>query len=152
MNISIIDWLRKWVASMRHRIMKKVGFDVVHGCQLRCIGCPNSVIQSNIKYISVEDFRICLGNIDVNSVKTFRLFNFGEPLLHPNLVEIVLEIPKQSWTTKDIEISTNAQYFNEDVMTDLFKTNIITHLSVSCDGDGTPDLLYGSDTKLSWLW
>ena len=28
-------------------------FDIVHGCQLRCVGCPNSILQPKIKRMPV---------------------------------------------------------------------------------------------------
>ena len=117
----------------------KLGFDVVNGCQLRCIGCPNSTIKPKIKFISVKDFNICLANLDVDKIEVFRFFNFGEALLHPDIVELVFQISRQSWYTDIVEISTNAQYFNKNIMIELFKLNILTTLSVSCDGNGTPD-------------
>jgi len=59
-----------------------VHFDIVHGCQLRCVGCPNSTLEPKIHRIPVEDFALCLGNIDVERIHTLRLYNYGEPLLH----------------------------------------------------------------------
>ena len=42
-------------------------------------------MDPGIESISVEDFRRCLRNIDVERIHTFRLFNYGEPLLHRRL-------------------------------------------------------------------
>lgn len=119
-------------------IIDKLGFDIVHGCQLRCLGCPNSTIKPKIKQIEPADFGRALANIDVESVNLLRLFNFGEPLLHERLPEILLEIPKQSWRARVVEISTNAQYHDFEVLEEAFKTKIISRIAVSCDGDGTP--------------
>jgi hypothetical protein len=41
------------------RSIYNLHFDIVHGCQLRCTGCPNSTLQPKIKRISVEDFNAC---------------------------------------------------------------------------------------------
>jgi len=60
-------------------------FDIVQGCQLRCIGCPNSILLPKIDHITPEAFDVCLQNVDVKRVKVMRLFNFGEPFLHPDL-------------------------------------------------------------------
>ncbi len=119
-------------------IIDKLGFDIVHGCQLRCLGCPNSTIKPKIKQIEPADFGRALANIDVAGVNLLRLFNFGEPLLHEHLAEILLEIPKQSWKARVVEISTNAQYHDFKVLEEAFKTKIISRIAVSCDGDGTP--------------
>jgi len=116
----------------------KFGFDIVHGCQLRCVGCPNSTLNPEIKFITMDDFKACLKNIDVPDVVLFRLFNFGDPLLHPNLVDLLLKIPEQKWKARAVEISTNAQKLDEEMLAEAFKTGVIKNLAVSCDGDGTP--------------
>lgn len=114
-------------------------FDIVHGCQLRCVGCPNSTLQPGIQLISIEDFGRCLGNIDVERIHTFRLFNFGEPLLHRQLSAIVAEIPKQRWKASVVEISTNGQWVDWDEFEAMVKLEVVNKLVVSCDGDGTPE-------------
>ncbi len=114
-------------------------FDIVHGCQLRCLGCPNSTLQPKIKRISVEDFRHCLANVDVEWVHTLRLFSFGEPLLHKELSSLVALIPQQSWKTSIVEISTNAQQVYWDDFAAMLKLEIVNRLVVSCDGDGTAE-------------
>jgi len=114
-------------------------FDIVHGCQLRCVGCPNSTLEPKIQRISVDDFALCLGNIDVERVHTLRLFNYGEPLLHKQLASIVAEIPKQRWKASCIEISTNAQWVDWHELEEAIKQEVLTRLVVSCDGDGSPE-------------
>ena len=71
-----------------------VHFDIVHGCQLRCVGCPNSTLEPKIYRIPVADFSRCLANIDVERIHTLRLYNYGEPLLHKKIASIVAEIPR----------------------------------------------------------
>jgi radical SAM protein with 4Fe4S-binding SPASM domain len=117
-----------------------VQFDIVHGCQLRCVGCPNSTLEPKVTRIAVEDFARCLGNIDVERIHTLRLFNFGEPLLHKHLSEIVAQIPRQQWKASVVEISTNAQWVYWDDFEEMLKQEIVTKLFVSCDGDGTPEM------------
>ena len=114
-------------------------FDIVHGCQLRCVGCPNSTLLPKIERISVDDFNICLQNIDVKRIHCMRLFSFGEPLLHKNLSGIISVIPKQKWIVENVEISTNAQYVEWEDFENALKQQVITRLVVSCDGDGTPE-------------
>lgn len=114
-------------------------FDIVHGCQLRCVGCPNSTLKPKIRRISVDDFRTCLGNIDVERIHTMRLFNFGEPLLHKQLAEIVAVIPQQKWKASIVEISTNAQHVEWDDFEQALKQEVVNRLVVSCDGNGTPE-------------
>lgn len=66
-----------------------VQLDIVHGCQLRCVGRLNSTLLPRIGRIAVSDFDCAPRNIDVERIDTYRLFNFGEPLLHKELASIV---------------------------------------------------------------
>ena len=112
---------------------------IVHGCQLRCVGCPNSTLLGKVRRMSVEDFSTILDNVDVQHVHSLRLFNFGEPLLHKNLAGIVAEIPKQSWKPSIVEITTNAQYVNWDDFEEMLKLEVVNKIVVSADGDGSPE-------------
>ncbi|RPJ08224.1 MAG: radical SAM protein, partial [Deltaproteobacteria bacterium] len=125
--------------TQRPKHLFAVHFDIVHGCQLRCLGCPNSTLEPRIQSISVEDFAHCLGHIDVERIHTFRLFNFGEPLLHRHLSSIVEEIPKHRWKASIVELSTNGQRVDWDELEEMVKLEIVNRLVVSCDGDGTPE-------------
>lgn len=126
-------------APRRYDSIFNVHFDIVHGCQLRCIGCPNSTLQPKIERIEVDDFAACLGNIDVRHIHTFRLFNFGEPLLHRQLAECVEQIPRQAWKASFVEISTNGQKVYWDNFEEMLKLQVVNRLIVSCDGDGSPE-------------
>jgi len=114
-------------------------FDIVRGCQLSCVGCPNSLLQPKVERISREDFATCLANIDVRMIKLFRMFNYGEPLLHRDLAGLLDIIPRQSWRAQQIELSTNAQFVHWPSFEAALATGVLTRLVVSCDGDGTPE-------------
>ena len=113
--------------------------DIVHGCQLQCVGCPNSTIMDKVKRMDVSDFSTILGNVDVEQIHTLRLYNFGEPLLHRNLDKIVAEIPKQKWKASIVEISTNGQKVYWDNFEEMLKLQIVNKIAVSCDGDGSAE-------------
>lgn len=112
--------------------------DIVHGCQLRCVGCPNSTLLEKVRRVEVDEFRRCLENVDVEHIQFLRLFNFGEPLLHDNLSGILRVIQEQPWRADVLEISTNAQYCNWADFEAALQLQILDRLVVSCDGDGTP--------------
>lgn len=114
-------------------------FDIVHGCQLRCVGCPNSTLLPKIRRISIDDFARCMANVDVDYVHTLRLFNFGEPLLHRNLSGIFETIRQQRWQAEHVEISTNGQKVYWEDFENALKMKVLTRLVVSCDGDGSPE-------------
>ena len=113
--------------------------DVVHGCQLRCVGCPNSTLLPKVHRMPLENFRRILGNLDVVKIHTLRLFNYGEPLLHKELSKLVAIIPEQKFKTSIVEISTNAQQVYWDDFEVLVRLEVVNNLVVSCDGDGTPE-------------
>ncbi len=112
-------------------------FDIVTGCQLSCMGCPTPTQNTKIEWIEPKDFYSCLCNIDVKKVNILRLFNYGEPLLHPKLAQIGQMLEKTHLSFNAIEISTNGQKCNWDDFEELIKLKIITQIAVSCDGDGT---------------
>ncbi|MBD8525078.1 SPASM domain-containing protein [Pseudomarimonas arenosa] len=113
--------------------------DVVHGCQLRCVGCPNSILQPKILRMPKDTFGTILGNLDVEHIHTLRLFNFGEPLLHPELSTLVALIPQQRWKVSIVEISTNGQKVYWDDFEEMLKLEVVNRIVISCDGDGTPE-------------
>jgi radical SAM protein with 4Fe4S-binding SPASM domain len=115
-----------------------LGIDIVRGCQLRCVGCPTATLQAKVKCMQKAVFRRCLENIDVRHVRKVRLFNYGEPLLHPDVAGLIRLIGEQAWSAARVEISTNAQYHDFDMLADVFRTGVLDCLVVSCDGDGTP--------------
>jgi len=114
-------------------------FDIVHGCQLRCVGCPNSTLLPKVKQIAIADFDRCMKNVDVDYVHTLRLFNYGEPLLHQNLSGILEVLKHQRWRAEQVEISTNAQQVYWDDFEASIKSGVLTRIVVSCDGDGSPE-------------
>jgi MoaA/NifB/PqqE/SkfB family radical SAM enzyme len=119
--------------------IEKCGIDIVHGCQLRCVGCPNSTLKPKIKHMLLETFSACLDNIDVRRVELMRLFNFGEPLLHPDVPGILERVRDARFELGAVEISTNAQYHDFEMLAEIFRTRVLTRMAVSCDGDGTPE-------------
>lgn len=112
--------------------------DIVHGCQLRCVGCPNSTLMPKISEVAEADFAAILANIDVDRIHLLRLFNFGEPLLHRRLSSLLPHIRRQRWTAEQVELSTNAQKVYWDDFEAAIATGVLTRIIVSCDGDGTP--------------
>ena len=113
--------------------------DIVGGCQLRCVGCPNSTLMPKVKQVPLELFDKILGHIDVDYVRTLRLFNYGEPLLHEHFSEVLKRLPLQRWQAERVEISTNAQHVYWEDFEEALKTRVLTKLVVSCDGDGSAE-------------
>lgn len=111
----------------------------MRGCQLRCVGCPNSTLTPKVQRINPEQFSKILSNIDVAEVGLLRLFNFGEPFLHFNLPEILEKINTAPQIIKEVEISTNGQFVRWDDFERVLQKKVLTRIALSCDGDGTPE-------------
>ena len=107
---------------------------------MRCVGCPVTGLSPKVDRIPVDVFDQCLRQVDVNFVRTLRLFNYGEPLLHGDLPGIIERIPRQTWRVEEVEISTNAQHVDWRQFEAVLQMGIVTALVVSCDGDGTPEM------------
>lgn len=114
-------------------------FDIVGGCQLRCVGCPNSTLRPKAKPIALADFAQCMANVDVEHIERLQLFNYGEPLLHPDLPGIFRVLADHQDRITRLEISTNAQFVRWKQLEEVMHMKLLTHLAVSCDGDGTPE-------------
>jgi MoaA/NifB/PqqE/SkfB family radical SAM enzyme len=131
--------------------LAKLGFDIVHGCQLRCVGCPNSTLAPKVQRIAVADFERCLDNLDVAQIDLLRLFNFGEPLLHHDLAGILAALGRRKALNIGlVEISTNAQHHDFDALGEALATGVLGRLVVSCDGDGTPSEYERLRTPSRW--
>jgi radical SAM protein with 4Fe4S-binding SPASM domain len=89
--------------------------------------------------MAVDDFDTVLRNIDVTFLKRLRLFNFGEPLLHPHLPDLLLKIPKQTYRIRTVTLLTNAQHHDFPMLEEVFRLGVINEFGVSCDGDGTKE-------------
>ena len=121
-------------------ILQRVGIDIVHGCQLRCVGCPNSMLHPKISFMSPSDFDAVFDNIDVAAIHNLALFNFGEPLLHTALPDIVERIKKRtSPRIRTVGISTNGQHHDFPMIAEVLEVGVLNILAVSCDGDGTKE-------------
>lgn len=117
-----------------------VYFEIVHGCQLACVGCPISVLQPKVERVPLARLERCFRNIDIDSVAILSLFGYGEPLLHDDLPGIVEIAATQSWKADRIEISTNGQTVDWAALEEIIRSRRLTSLIVSCDGDGTPEM------------
>lgn len=121
-------------------ILNVVHFDIVHGCGLQCVGCPNSTLLPKVRQLPLPEFDRCLRNIDsVTTIRLLCLFNFGDPLLHDDLPGVLRTVADQNWNVEVVEISTNAQFPRWDDLEAALETGVLGRLAVSCDGDGTPE-------------
>jgi len=119
--------------------LQRLGMDIVGGCNLKCVGCPNSTLDRKIRFTELDDFSKILNNIDVSHVEFFKLYNFGESFLHPDIGKFLAIIPKQKWSVKHIELSTNGQIVDEEKIRSVLSNKRVTRFGISADGDCTPE-------------
>ena len=118
-----------------------VAIDVVDGCNLRCIGCPNSITKPTVHPIPQETILRRIKNIDIGVIDNLRLYRFGEPLFNPELPSILHSIKTlQKPKVLSISLSTNGQHRNLSILEESLKTGCIDKISISADGDGTKEM------------
>jgi MoaA/NifB/PqqE/SkfB family radical SAM enzyme len=128
------------VKNLKIDFIQQFHLELVGGCQLKCVGCPTPNINKKVEFIDLDCLAKCLQNVDVDIVQNFRLFNYGEPLLHPYIAEVGRVIRDHaSFIYNNLEISTNAQISELKDFEAFAKQGMLTTLAVSCDGDGTPE-------------
>lgn len=84
-------------------MFKKIYIEITNICNLKCSFCPSN--QRDKKYMSVSDFKRVLKSIEGHTEYIY-LHVMGEPLMHPNLDEILDEAYKHNFK---VNITTNAR-------------------------------------------
>jgi len=98
--------------------LKKIYLEVTNGCNLNCKFC----IQNNrkVEYLTIDNFKLILNKLkDYTDYLYFHVL--GEPLLHPNINELINIASKNFY----INITTNGYLINN------LKTNNIRQLNIS---------------------
>lgn len=129
-------------SSASTRVLPMMNYDIVGTCQLRCVGCPSALNKAPTEMVTPEFLKRCLENVDVDVISLLRLYSFGEPLLHKNLVGVmkVIEEFRTGPVRVDIvELSTNAQKADFGQLEEVLRGGGVDCLFVSCDGDGTKE-------------
>ena len=98
--------------------LKKIYLEITNGCNLNCEFCIKNTRK--IEYINIENFKLIL-----NKIKKYTDYLYfhvlGEPLLHPNINELI-DIASKSF---NINITTNGYLINN------LKTHNIRQLNIS---------------------
>lgn len=120
--------LRKPVPS---KLPHRLWVEPTNNCNLKCIICPNSAEEPNVKRGFME---FGLFKVIVDEASGFaydiNLFHRGESLLHPKIYEMIAYASKKGLNTR---LHTNATLLNEDNAERLFEAGL-RYISVSFDG------------------
>ena len=110
-----------------------VGIDASTNCQLNCTGCYmrlNHYGRVGKGDLSFEDYKRFLE--ENSSINTVELSNSGEPLLNPELPEI-LEHSRQRGVKVQFTNGVNLNYLSDKLAEDIVRCGV-TYLRVSIDG------------------
>lgn len=115
-----------WVIPFRSLII-----EVTNYCNLKCLHCPTHTKMNRKR--EMLDFEFYKKIIDENpQLDRIVLMNWGEPLLHPRITEMVYYAHQRNIET---HITTNGTLLSEDMMRTLLNSGL-TRISFSMDGVG----------------
>ena len=135
---SHIDYIKK--LNFSEIEIAKVQFDIVDGCNLRCIGCPNSVTKPSVNPIPIDILINRMQNIDIGSINQLNLYRL-ESHYSTWTSEILAKLKSlKKPRIKSIALSTNGQHRNFKILEETLKTGLLDKLSISADGDGTKEM------------
>jgi MoaA/NifB/PqqE/SkfB family radical SAM enzyme len=109
---------------------KGVMVEVTNFCNLKCATCPSSQAGRKRGYISLELFNLVLERCKEDLINEIKLYTVGEPLLHPNILDLV-----EMACSKGLQvvISTNGTLLTKSLIDDLLKAGI-KRIQISCGG------------------
>src|SRR3989344_921553 len=87
----------------------KVYIEPTNFCNLKCNFCPHRIMKREKGYMNLKLFKKIL-NDSPNFIKQVYLFHSGEPLLHPKIGQMILELNKRNIKSC---IFTNAHFLTE---------------------------------------
>ena len=104
--------------------------ELTNQCNIDCIMCPTKYNRTN----GYMDFKLYVKIINQakNALKAIQLYFRGEPLLHPNLIEMV-EYAKEN-TNARVILSTNATLLTKELSEKIIKSKL-DDIVFSIDGD-----------------
>ena len=138
-----MDWrkrfnLLKSGANLLHRRLQPWGmplhmqFEITNYCNLKCPVCPTGInaIERKKQSMDIDLFKRLIDEVGPYLLTT-SLWAWGEPLLHPQIEEILRAIRKHHICTF---LSTNGQTLNNDNMINALINEPPTYLIVAIDG------------------
>ena len=133
-EVSDMQSLKKYIdtVDLTKPFLNYLEINLVDNCNLNCKGCAHFSNVCSKKYVDLEQFETDLRKV----TDKFNLYNFrllgGEPLLHPNLKNI-LEISRKYLPNSRLIIVTNGlllDKLSEDILKSLHDNNVIVTISL----------------------
>jgi len=110
---------------------ERIQIEISNRCNLKCPLCPkgrNEVVRNNLD-IDVDFFRTVLDELKDDNPR-LQLWNYGEPLMHKNILQIV-DLIKNDFS--DCSISTNGTVMN-NILAKAIVNSGITEIIFAIDG------------------
>jgi hypothetical protein len=96
-------------------------------CNMKCSYCPHPTSKRKKGLMTEETFIKCMKLVKKTGQKDARLYAFGEPLLHPELLRFI-RIAREY--VDEVELSTNGVYLTRRMAIDLKEAGV-TYLVIS---------------------
>jgi radical SAM protein with 4Fe4S-binding SPASM domain len=133
-----------WLFNL-YKAPMSLGIEVTNACNLKCIMCHRQVMTRKIGYMDFDLFKEYVRQGIEMGVKMVVPYNYGEPLLHPKLVEMVEYIKTQSRETI-VKINTNGMLLTKEYARGLIGAGIdeITFSLEGCTKENHEKIARGS--------
>jgi len=120
-----------------NRFLKSLELSITERCNRKCCFCPHGVgFQPNISDMTIETAESIANSLkDMNFCYRLGLSGRGEPLLHPNILDIVKTLRKGLSGHYTFEIITNGDMLNQGLILDLLRLGITKIIVSMHDGE-----------------
>jgi MoaA/NifB/PqqE/SkfB family radical SAM enzyme len=112
-----------------------VQVEINNTCNLRCVMCPRDAMSRPPHHMTLDQFRDIADKCRAAGVPRLRLFFMGEPLLHPDLIEMIRYA--KAIGTPSVEFNTNAALLDE-AKADALLDSGLDEIVFSLDGTDAP--------------
>ncbi len=117
-----------------HRVPSRPPFmtvETTNWCNLKCIMCDYTSMKRKKQHMDMSVYTKTIDNMASLGVRRIGLSRFGEPLMHPSIIEMI-EYAKQSGMRR-ASMSTNATLLTEELAEGLIRSGL-DELAISIDG------------------
>uniref|UniRef100_A0A6M3K1Y2 Putative radical SAM superfamily protein n=1 Tax=viral metagenome TaxID=1070528 RepID=A0A6M3K1Y2_9ZZZZ len=114
-------------------MLSKAQIEVTNECNFSCSGCHRNLMKRKIGFMSLDTLAHSLELCNKLNIKEIWLHNWGEPLLHPDILKIVNSTSSYGFK---VGFTTNGHYLRPQLVEDL-KYNGLDFLDISF-GTETP--------------
>ena len=112
-------------------MLLKVQIEVTNYCNFNCPDCYTHLAKRKKGFMDLSVFKASLDLCNKLSIKETWLHNWGEPLLHPRLMQMVGLANKNGFSTG---FTTNGYYLNTHILQEL-KNNGLDFLDISINAE-----------------